>query len=123
MSELFKGSESGAAALETLIKRYDLDGDSMLDLGEFPDFIDKVLQPQKDETLFHLNLMFEQIDADGDGSITEAEMLNARMMKDVETQELLFNEEEIAARVSKNDIDGDGKLQLQEWLLHMEEEL
>ena len=95
----------------------------MLDLGEFPDFIDTVLQPQKDETLFHLNLMFENIDADGDGSISEAEILNARMMKDEETQELLYIEEEIAATVRKNDIDGDGQLQLEEWLLHMEEEL
>ena len=54
--------------------------------------------------------MFEGIDADGDGSISKAEMLNARILKDKETQELLYNEEEIAASVRENDINGDGQL-------------
>ena len=46
LSELNKeGTES--VALETLIKRYDLDVDSMLDPSEFPEFLDTVLQQKK----------------------------------------------------------------------------
>ncbi len=64
--------------------------------------------------------MFEDVDVDGDGNISLDEMLNAALLRDRETHELLYPEEEIIAGLPKYDTDGDGQICFQEFLLFFE---
>ena len=121
LSELNHDAASTFGVTAMMIKRCDQDGDALIDREEFPQFFDMQLLPKNEKEEQNKSFMFEHIDADGDGSISLAEMLSARMLRDRETQEMLFSEEFIASRVSETDINGDGKVCFQEFLLFMEE--
>lgn len=77
--------------------------------------------PAKEKDELVKSLMFEDIDTNGDGTISLAEMLRAPLLIDSETQELRFPEEFVADKVSETDVNGDGQVCFQEFLLFMEE--
>ncbi len=106
---------------ETMIGRSDKNGDAQLDLNEFPEFLDMIVLPKEEKYAQIKSLLFEEIDVDDDGLISIAEMLNARLLKDRVTQQLLYPEEEIIEGMSKIDQNGDGSLCLQEFLLLMDQ--
>ena len=60
--------------------------------------------------------MFKEIDTDSDGLISLAEMLNARVLRDSETKELLYPERDIAGGITTVDKDGDGQVSFQEFI-------
>ena len=64
--------------------------------------------------------MFEEVDVNGDGNISLAELLNAPLLRDRETHELLHPEEEIVAGLSEYDTNGDGQICFEEFLLLFE---
>lgn len=121
LSEVLQGTASTEAAWAKFFKKSDKDGDTLIDIHEFSQLLDMVFQPENEKVDLARSFLFEEIDVDGDEKISLAEMLNSRLFRDSETQELLQPEEVITEGMTETDIDGDGQIEFKEFLLFMEE--
>mmetsp|Transcript_7279 Transcript_7279/g.6520 ORF Transcript_7279/g.6520 Transcript_7279/m.6520 type:complete len:488 (-) Transcript_7279:31-1494(-) len=89
------------------VNQYDEDGDGTLDAAEFNNLKEQILAQQMDEMTNKLNAndLHENIDADGDGKLSAAELAEQCNISELEAQNIIL----------QYDQDGDGQLNPQEF--------